>query len=66
MCALLVSLQFDIRAGGRYYVIDMRRQQSVFEMQPELKQTVAEGIAKDGSNLGVITSAFLWEDPKAE
>ncbi len=43
---------------------DMNRQESIFAMQPVLRQTLASGIAKDGSNLGKVAAAFHWEDPE--
>ena len=49
------------RAGGKLLIIDMNRA-SVFDINPHLKERVADGINRDGSNLGTITASFQWED----
>ncbi len=41
---------------------NMTREESIFELQPQFRQVIAENIQREGSNLGHVTAACLWED----
>lgn len=47
-------------AGGEFLVTDMRRGETIFELDPENKEAVEDGIAKDGSDLSGVTSRVFW------
>ena len=41
---------------------DMKRQASIFDLEPHLSQVVHDSIEKDGSNLGHVTAVCSWDD----
>lgn len=43
-------------AGGDYLVTDMRRGETIFEIDPELREAVDDGIATQGSNLSGVSA----------
>lgn len=43
-------------AGGEYLVTDMRRGETIFEIDPELREAVDDGIATQGSNLSGVSA----------
>ena len=49
--------------GGPFLVTDMRREESVFEVDPGAKDRVKKGIDKDGSNLSVVSCVCSWQEP---
>ncbi|CAH8858422.1 unnamed protein product [Trichobilharzia szidati] len=51
----------SIETGGGLLVTDMRRNLSLFELQPNLVDYINEKLKREGSNLsGVTTSYFAW------
>ena len=42
---------------------NMRREESVFEIDASAQDRVREGVAKEGSNLTGVTGLCAWEDP---
>lgn len=47
--------------GGRLLVTDLRREQSIFELEPGLADYINERMRREGSNLsGVTTQFFAW------
>ncbi|XP_054168726.1 suppressor of fused homolog [Oppia nitens] len=48
------------RAGGHWLVTDMRRGETIFELDPQLKEAVDDGIATQGSNLSGVSARCSW------
>jgi len=54
-------------AGGSWLVTDMRRGETIFEVDPELQEAVDDGIATEGSNLSGVSAKCSWnEKPTVE
>lgn len=51
-------------AGGQWLVTDMRRGESIFQLDPEVRDAVEDGIASEGSNLSGVTAKCSWTDLK--
>ncbi|KAG5266767.1 hypothetical protein AALO_G00236000 [Alosa alosa] len=50
-------------AGGPWLVTDMRRGETIFEIDPHLQQErVEKGIETDGSNLSGVSAKCVWDD----
>lgn len=49
-------------AGGQWLVTDMRRGESIFDLDPELKEAVEDGIAAEGSNLSGASAKISWSE----
>ncbi|CAG2160262.1 unnamed protein product [Oppiella nova] len=47
-------------AGGQWLVTDMRRGETIFELEPELQEAVDDGIATQGSNLSGVSARCDW------
>ena len=47
-------------AGGQWLVTDMRRGETIFELEPELQEAVEDGIATQGSNLSGVSARCDW------
>lgn len=52
-------------AGGGWLVTDMRRGESIFEIDPELQEAVDDGIATEGSNLSGVSAKCTWSEKMA-
>ncbi|XP_025095733.1 suppressor of fused homolog [Pomacea canaliculata] len=50
-------------AGGAWLVTDMRRGETIFELDPHLQERVEQGIEQEGSNLSGVSSRCMWEEP---
>lgn len=50
---------------GLYFITDLGRKQSIFEVNTSLMGKVNEGINADGSNLGHVTAVCKWLDINA-
>lgn len=51
-------------AGGVWLITDMRRGESIFDLDPGLREAVEDGIAAEGSNLSGASAKISWsEDP---
>ena len=51
-------------AGGQWLVTDMRRGETIFDIEPELREAVDDGIATQGSNLSGVSARCDWsQDP---
>lgn len=48
-------------AGGPWLITDMRRGQTIFELNPQFQEQVDDGILQDGSNLSGVTSQCIWQ-----
>ncbi|CAD5118780.1 DgyrCDS7458 [Dimorphilus gyrociliatus] len=48
--------------GGPWLITDMRRGESLFELDPSTQEKVDLGIEKDGSNLGGVSSKCFWDE----
>lgn len=53
-------------AGGPWLVTDMRRGESIFELDPEIRDAVEDGIATEGSNLSGVTAKCSWTECKED
>lgn len=49
-------------AGGAWLITDMRRGETIFEINPQLQEQVDHGVATDGSNLSGVSAKCLWYD----
>ncbi|CAG2121402.1 unnamed protein product, partial [Medioppia subpectinata] len=49
-------------AGGQWLVTDMRRGETIFELEPELQEAVDDGIATQGSNLSGVSARCDWSE----
>uniref|UniRef100_A0A480Y0B3 Suppressor of fused homolog n=1 Tax=Sus scrofa TaxID=9823 RepID=A0A480Y0B3_PIG len=50
-------------AGGPWLITDMRRGETIFEIDPHLQQErVDKGIESDGSNLSGVSAKCAWDD----
>ena len=54
---------FHSRTGGPLLVTDMRRQDSIFDIDTSARERVKKGIDRDGSNLTVVSCMCSWEEP---
>ncbi|KAI1278047.1 Suppressor of fused -like protein [Halotydeus destructor] len=52
--------------GGDWLVTDMRRGESMFDLDPEIKEAVEDGIAAEGSNLSGVTAKCSWCEKMAD
>ncbi|ELU09419.1 hypothetical protein CAPTEDRAFT_156783 [Capitella teleta] len=48
-------------AGGVWLITDMRRGETIFDLNPQLQEEVDQGIEIEGSNLSGVTSCCSWE-----
>uniref|UniRef100_A0A8C4X190 Suppressor of fused homolog n=1 Tax=Eptatretus burgeri TaxID=7764 RepID=A0A8C4X190_EPTBU len=48
-------------AGGTWLVTDMRRGESIFELDPQLQDRLERGVASEGSNLSGVSARCAWE-----
>lgn len=53
-------------AGGPWLITDMRRGETIFEIDPQLQEQVDKGIENDGSNLSGVSGRCFWEDASFE
>lgn len=60
----ILELLKNSSAVGPYYITNLYREKSLFELDPELIQLVSDGIRKDGSNLGHVTAVCTWREIK--
>ena len=49
-------------AGGPWLVTDMRRGETIFELNDSLRESVDDGIAAEGSNLSGVTAKCSWSE----
>jgi len=49
-------------AGGAWLITDMRRGETIFDLNPELQEELDEGIERDGSNLSGVSGCCSWEE----
>ncbi|XP_069139954.1 suppressor of fused homolog [Argopecten irradians] len=50
-------------AGGPWLITDMRRGETIFEIEPHFQDRVDTGIETEGSNLSGVNSRCSWEEP---
>jgi len=50
------------RTGGSWLITNMRRSESMFDVDPCIHDEIAEGIKTEGSNLCGISAHCLWEE----
>ncbi|XP_015203321.2 suppressor of fused homolog isoform X3 [Lepisosteus oculatus] len=49
-------------AGGPWLITDMRRGETIFDIDPHLQERVDKGIETDGSNLSGVSAKCAWDD----
>lgn len=49
-------------AGGPWLLTDMRRGETIFEVNPGLRDKVEDGIVSEGSNLSGVSARCAWEE----
>ncbi|XP_026879385.1 suppressor of fused homolog isoform X2 [Electrophorus electricus] len=49
-------------AGGPWLITDMRRGETIFDIDPHLQDRVDKGIETDGSNLSGVSAKCAWDD----
>ena len=49
-------------AGGEWLITDMRRGETIFELNPHLQDEVERGIDVDGSNLSGVSARCSWQE----
>ncbi|KAK3862094.1 hypothetical protein Pcinc_032010 [Petrolisthes cinctipes] len=49
-------------AGGLWMVTDMRRGESIYELEPSVAEEVENGIENEGSNLSGVSSRIAWAE----
>ncbi|PIK55464.1 suppressor of fused-like protein [Apostichopus japonicus] len=49
-------------AGGSWLITDMRRGESIFDINPQLQDEVENGIDNEGSNLSGVSAKCSWEE----
>lgn len=58
----MTSIVTVCRAGGPWLVTDMRRGESMLELDPGAQETLDRGIAQDGSNLSGVSARCSWSE----
>lgn len=53
---------FGFRAGGTWLVTDMRRGESMLELDPAAQDEIDRGIETDGSNLSGVSARCSWSE----
>ncbi|XP_054714387.1 suppressor of fused homolog [Uloborus diversus] len=51
-------------AGGPWLITDMRRGETMFELDPSVQESVDQGIETDGSNLSGVSARCSWQEKK--
>uniref|UniRef100_A0A8C7WQ17 Suppressor of fused homolog n=1 Tax=Oryzias sinensis TaxID=183150 RepID=A0A8C7WQ17_9TELE len=49
-------------SGGPWLITDMRRGETIFEIDPHLQERVDQGIETEGSNLSGVSAKCVWDD----
>uniref|UniRef100_A0A669EW47 Suppressor of fused homolog n=1 Tax=Oreochromis niloticus TaxID=8128 RepID=A0A669EW47_ORENI len=59
----ILELMRGVRvAGGPWLITDMRRGETIFEIDPQLQERVDQGIETEGSNLSGVSAKCVWDD----
>jgi suppressor of fused-like protein len=59
----LIDLMKNVEgAGGPWLVTDMRRGETIFELDDSVQESVDDGIAAEGSNLSGVTAKCSWSE----
>ncbi|XP_038070508.1 suppressor of fused homolog [Patiria miniata] len=61
--SVLELLKTTTVAGGEWLITDMRRGETIFELNPHLQDEVDRGIDMDGSNLSGVSACCSWQEP---
>ncbi|KAK7076285.1 hypothetical protein SK128_007168, partial [Halocaridina rubra] len=49
-------------AGGLWMITDMRRGESIYEIEPSVAEEIENGIENEGSNLSGVSAKITWEE----
>ncbi|XP_067126583.1 suppressor of fused homolog isoform X2 [Centruroides vittatus] len=52
-------------AGGPWLITDMRRGENIFELDPNVQETVDKGIETEGSNLSGVSARCQWSEKRS-
>uniref|UniRef100_A0A672GNJ2 Suppressor of fused homolog n=1 Tax=Salarias fasciatus TaxID=181472 RepID=A0A672GNJ2_SALFA len=52
----------ELIAGGPWLITDMRRGETIFDIDPHLQERVDQGIETEGSNLSGVSAKCVWDD----
>ncbi|XP_034041061.1 suppressor of fused homolog isoform X2 [Thalassophryne amazonica] len=59
----ILELMRGVRvAGGPWLITDMRRGETIFDIDPHLQERVDQGIETEGSNLSGVSAKCVWDD----
>ncbi|XP_068238037.1 suppressor of fused homolog [Palaemon carinicauda] len=53
-------------AGGLWMVTDMRRGESIYELEPSVAEEIESGIENEGSNLSGVSARIAWAEGEHE
>jgi suppressor of fused-like protein len=53
---------FNCSTGGSWLITNMRRGESMFDVDPSVHDEIADGIKTEGSNLCGISAICSWEE----
>lgn len=51
-------------AGGEWLITDMRRGETIFELDPSVQEAVDQGVELEGSNLSGVSAKCSWQEKK--
>ena len=61
-CHVIWLLLSHNSCGGQWLITDVRRGETMYDIDPSLRDRVDDGIDNDGSNLSGVTSRCGWEE----
>lgn len=61
----IIELMKSVKgAGGPWLITDMRRGETIFELDPTVQEAVDQGVETDGSNLSGVSAKCSWQEKK--
>ncbi|GIY70853.1 suppressor of fused homolog [Caerostris extrusa] len=61
----IIDLMKSVKGvGGSWLVTDMRRSETIFELDPSVQNAVDDGIESEGSNLSGVSARCTWQERK--
>lgn len=61
----IIELMKSVKgAGGPWLITDMRRGETIFELDSSVQDAVDQGVATDGSNLSGVSAKCSWNEKK--
>jgi len=62
MAPFNILLSYNFSTGGSWLITNMRRGESMFDVDPSVHDEIADGIKTEGSNLCGISAHCSWEE----